>query len=303
MDDKADRAEEHAGIEAPEPAGVTLPFNIADPKFPKSISEAAFRSGGYPHDHKMDEDKYEKELLGLQIELIKLQNWIKEAGERLVIVFEGRDGAGKGGAILRFTQHLNPRSARVVALPKPTEVEKGQWHLQRYISQMPTKGEIVLFDRSWYNRAGVERVMGFCSEEEARRFLHEVPEFEKMLTKENVRLVKFFFSIGREMQLKRLHNRYHDPLKRWKLSPIDFAASEKWDAYSDAFDALLEASDTKHARWTIIKANDKMRTRLNAIRHVLWMIPYQGRDESRIGEIDDEIVLGAKQFLKRGGEE
>lgn len=289
--------------QAPEPEGANLPFNIADPKLPKAIDEAAFGSGEYPHRKKMNEDEFEKELLGLQIELVKLHNWIRDSGERLVIVFEGRDGAGKGGAIQRFTEHLNPRVARIVALSKPTDVEKGQWYFQRYISEMPTKGEIVLFDRSWYNRAGVERVMGFCTEEETRRFLNEAPEVEKMLVKNGVRLIKFFFSVGREMQLKRLHKRYHDPLKRWKLSPIDFAAPEKWEEYSDAFDAMLDQSDTKHARWTIIKANDKMRTRLNSIRYVLWSVPYPGRDESRIGEIDHQIVLSAKEFLRTGGEE
>ncbi|MET0605723.1 MAG: polyphosphate kinase 2 [Beijerinckiaceae bacterium] len=283
--------------------GAALPFNIADSKLPKSIDDSGFASGGYPYDDKMDEDRYEKELRLLQIELIKLQNWVKEAGERVIILFEGRDGAGKGGAILRFVEHLNPRSARVVALSKPTDVERGQWFFQRYIAQLPTKGEITLFDRSWYNRGGVERVMGFCSEDQARRFLADVPEFEKMLVKDGVRLIKFFLSVGREMQLKRLHQRYHDPLKRWKLTPIDFSAPAKWDAYSDAFDAMLEASDTKHARWTIVKANDKMRARLNIIRLVLSEIPYQGRDESRLGEIDDKVLLSAKQFLKKGGEE
>jgi polyphosphate kinase 2 len=298
-----DKSKEAAGPAPAEPAADELPFNIADAKLPKAIDEAAFASGDYPHGKKMDEDAYETELRDLQIELIKLQNWIRESGERLVVVFEGRDGAGKGGAILRITQHLNPRAARIVALAKPTEVERGQWYFQRYVQHLPTRGEIVLFDRSWYNRAGVEAVMGFCSAEQTKRFLHEVPEFEKMLVKDGVRLVKFFLSIGEEMQLKRLHKRYHDPLKRWKLSPIDFAAPAKWSAYSDAFDAMLDASDAKHARWTILKANDKMRTRLNAMRHLLREIPYQGRDESRIGEIDGEILLSAKRFLKKGGEE
>ncbi|MBN9061053.1 MAG: polyphosphate kinase 2 [Rhizobiales bacterium 65-9] len=299
----ADADRKEAKPERPEPPEGTLPFNIADPKLPKAISSQSFRSGGYPYEEKMDDDRYEKELLGLQIELVKLHNWIRDSGERLVILFEGRDGAGKGGAIKRFTEHLNPRVARVVALAKPTDVEKGQWYFQRYIAELPTRGEITLFDRSWYNRAGVERVMGFCTEAETDRFLAEAPDIEKMLVKNGVRLIKLFFSVGREMQLKRLHQRYHDPLKRWKLSPIDFAAPDKWDDYSNAFDAMLHATDTKNARWTIILANDKRRTRLNAIRHVLWTIPYPGRDESRIGDIDPRIVLSGRQFLEEGGEE
>lgn len=299
----ADADRKEAKPERPEPPEGALPFNIADPKLPKAISSQSFRSGGYPYEEKMDDDRYEKELLGLQIEMVKLHNWIRDSGERLVILFEGRDGAGKGGAIKRFTEHLNPRVARVVALAKPTDVEKGQWYFQRYIAELPTRGEITLFDRSWYNRAGVERVMGFCTEAETDRFLAEAPDIEKMLVKNGVRLIKLFFSVGREMQLKRLHQRYHDPLKRWKLSPIDFAAPDKWDDYSNAFDAMLHATDTKNARWTIILANDKRRTRLNAIRHVLWTIPYPGRDESRIGDIDPRIVLSARQFLEEGGEE
>lgn len=280
-----------------------IEFDIADSELPEAIDEAAFRSGNYPYDKKMKRKRYDKDLLGLQIELLKLQNWVKDSGRRIVIVFEGRDGAGKGGAILRMTQHLNPRTARVVALSKPTEVERGQWYFQRYIAELPTKGEIVIFDRSWYNRGGVERVMGFCTEKDTDQFLQEVPAFEKMLTDNGIDLIKFFLTIGHEMQLKRLHARYHDPLKRWKLSPVDFASLDKWDAYSDAFDAMLTASDTKNAPWTIVEANDKLRARLNIIRHVLHAVPYQGRDESRVGEMDDKILLDVKSFMKLGGEE
>lgn len=279
-----------------------IEFDIADPALPVEIDEGAFRSGGYPYDKKMKRKRYDKELLGLQIELLKLQNWVKETGRRVIIVFEGRDSAGKGGAILRMTQHLNPRTARVVALSKPTDVEKGQWYFQRYIAELPTRGEIVIFDRSWYNRGGVERVMGFCTEKETDQFLKEVPAFEKMLTDNGIDLIKFFLSIGHEMQLKRLHARYHDPLKRWKLSPVDFASLDKWDAYSDAYDEMLTASDTKNAPWTIVEANDKLRARLNIIRHVLHEIPYLGRDESRVGEQDASILLDVKTFMKTGGE-
>ncbi|MGL4811380.1 MAG: polyphosphate kinase 2 [Beijerinckiaceae bacterium] len=280
-----------------------IEFDIAEPDLPEAIDEAAFASGNYPYDKKMKRGRYEEELLGLQIELLKLQNWVKDTGRRVVIVFEGRDAAGKGGAIQRMTQHLNPRTVRVVALSKPTDVEKGQWYFQRYIAQMPTKGEIVIFDRSWYNRAGVERVMGFCTEAETELFLKEVAPFEKMIAESGTDLIKFFLTIGHEMQLKRLHARYHDPLKRWKLSPIDFAALDKWDAYSDAYDAMLTASDTKHAPWTIVEANDKLRSRLNIMRHVLHKIPYQGRDESRLGERDTKILLSVKEFMKTGGEQ
>lgn len=280
-----------------------IEFDIAQPDLPEEIEEAAFHSGGYPYDKKMKRKRYDEELLGLQIELLKLQNWVKEAGRRVVIVFEGRDAAGKGGAILRMTQHLNPRTARVVALSKPTDVEKGQWYFQRYIAELPTKGEIVIFDRSWYNRGGVERVMGFCTEKETAQFLKEAPEFERMLTDNGIDLIKFFLTIGHEMQLKRLHARYHDPLKRWKLSPVDFAALDKWDAYSDAFDEMLTATDTRYAPWTIVEANDKLRSRLNIIRHVLHAIPYQGRDESRLGEMDDKILRDVRSFMKAGGEQ
>ncbi|MGL4323523.1 MAG: polyphosphate kinase 2 [Beijerinckiaceae bacterium] len=280
-----------------------IEFDIADPELPEEIEDAAFASGSYPYDKKMKRERYEEDLLGLQIELLKLQNWVKDTGRRVVIIFEGRDAAGKGGAILRMTQHLNPRTARVVALSKPTDVEKGQWYFQRYIAELPTRGEIVIFDRSYYNRAGVERVMGFCTEKETEQFLKEVPAFEKMLTDNGIDLIKFFLTIGHEMQLKRLHDRYHDPLKRWKLSPIDFAALDKWQVYSDAYDAMLTATDTKHAPWTIVEANDKLRSRLNIMRHVLHEIPYQGRDESRLGELDEKILLDVKTFMKTGGEE
>ena len=283
--------------------GAALPFDIEDPELPEAIDEAALASGGYPYDEKMDKDEYEEALPGLQIELLRMQDWIGRSGERLVILFEGRDGAGKGGTIARFTQHLNPRRARVVALPKPSEAEAGQWYFQRYLAQLPTRGEILILDRSWYNRAGVERVMGFCTEAEAERFLQEAPDLERLLASDGIRLVKLFLTIGREMQLKRLHKRYHDPLKRWKLSPIDFQAQEKWDAYSAAFEAMLARTDSAHAPWTVLRANDKARLRLNAIRHVLRRVPYEGRNEEKIGEVDERIVLTPAAFLDRGGEE
>jgi polyphosphate kinase 2 len=250
-----------------------LAFDIEAEALPKAIDEKAFASGGYPYNKKYKRKHYEKELEPLQIELQKLLGWVRETGERLVIVFEGRDGAGKGGAITSFTQHLNPRQARIVALSKPSDTEKGQWYFQRYAAQMPTAGEIVLFDRSWYNRAGVERVMGFCTSEQSEDFLREAPAFEGMLTRDGVRLVKLFLTIGREMQMSRLHARWHDPLKRWKLSPIDLTAREQYDDYTKAREAMLAATHTIHAPWTLIDFNDQRIGRLTLIRDLLDRLP------------------------------
>ncbi len=277
-------------------------FDIEAKQLPDAIEAAAFGSGGYPYDRKYKRKAYEKELVPLQIELLKLLGWVRQRGERLVVVFEGRDGAGKGGAITRFTQHLNPRQARIVALSKPSDTEKGQWYFQRYAAEMPTAGEIVFFDRSWYNRAGVERVMEFCTPQQSEDFLREAPAFEGMLARDGIRLVKLFLTVGREMQMGRLHARWHDPLKRWKLSPIDFEAIPRYDAYSQAFERILEQSSTEWAPWTVIRANDKFRTRLNAIRHVLQAVPYEGRDEKAIGKLDRKIVLTAEDYLGKGGE-
>ncbi|WP_332680988.1 polyphosphate kinase 2 [Bosea sp. (in: a-proteobacteria)] len=277
-------------------------FDIEAASLPRAIDEAAFVSGDFPYSRKYKRKAYEKELEPLQIELLKLLRWVRDKGERLIIVFEGRDGAGKGGAIARFTQHLNPRQARVVALSKPSDTEKGQWYFQRYAAQMPAAGEIVFFDRSWYNRAGVEPVMGFCSSEQSAVFLREAPAFEGMLARDGIRVVKLFLTIGREMQMSRLHARWHDPLKRWKLSPIDFEAIPRFDSYSLAFERMLERTSTEWAPWTVIRANDKFRARLNAIRHVLLAVPYEDRDRKAIGEIDDRIVLAADTYLGNGGE-
>ncbi|MDJ1158022.1 polyphosphate kinase 2 [Chelatococcus sp. SYSU_G07232] len=280
----------------------TARFAIEKPGLPKAIDDAAMSSGDYPYAKKLKRGRYEEELRSLQIELLKLQAWVKDTGERLVVVFEGRDAAGKGGTINRFTQHLNPRGARVVALPKPTEAEAGQWYFQRYVAALPTAGEIVFFDRSWYNRAGVERVMGFCSPDETEHFLHEAPVFEHMLVRDGIRLVKLFLTIGREMQMKRLHARYHNLLKRWKLSPIDFEAINRWDDYSRAYEAMLRHTSTSDAPWTVVRANDKLRARLGAIRHLLEVTPYRGKDKTALGESDGRIVLDARRFLVNGGE-
>ncbi|UZF90292.1 polyphosphate kinase 2 [Bosea sp. NBC_00550] len=277
-------------------------FDIEADTLPEAIVDAAYHSGDYPYGKRMKRKRYNRELEPLQIELQKLTRWAAKQGERIVIVFEGRDGAGKGGTIARFTQHLNPRQARIVALPKPSDTEKGQWYLQRYAAEMPTAGEIVFFDRSWYNRAGVERVMGFCTPEETEHFLREAPVFEGMLARDGVRLIKLFLTIGREMQITRLHARWHDPLKRWKLSPIDFEALPRFDDYSRAFDEMLGRTSTESAPWHVVRSNDKLRARLNAIRHVLKAIPYKDKDEAAIGTLDEEIVIPVDRYLDHGGE-
>jgi polyphosphate kinase len=292
---------------SPPPRGEVLAkvtsFDIEQEKLPKAIDAGAMRSGDFPYAEKYDEDAYEEEIEALQIELLKLQAHVRESGQRLIVVFEGRDGAGKGGAIQRFTEHLNPRGCRVVALSKPSDIEAGQWYLQRYAAHFPTHGEIALFDRSWYNRAGVERVFGFAKPDQVETFLRNVTVFERLLCEEGVVLIKLFLTIGREMQMKRLHKRWHDPLKRWKLSPLDFEAIDRWDQYSDAFDAMLERTDHEAAPWTVIRANDKLRTRMEAIRIVLNRFDYKGKDAKAVGPCDPKIVLSAKEFLHRGGEE
>ena len=272
-------------------------FDIDSPDLPDWIAEAAFRSGGYPYDARMKRKPYAKQLHKLQIELLKLQAHVRATGERLAIVFEGRDAAGKGGTILRIMQHLNPRHARIVALSKPTPVESGQWYFQRYVSQMPSKGKIVIFDRSWYNRAGVEPVMGFASAEQTAEFLQAAPVFERMLTDDGIRLIKFWLDVGREMQLKRLHARRHDPLKTWKLSPIDIDGLGRWSEYTRARDTMLRRTDSVHAPWTVVRANDKLRMRLNVIRCVLGEIVYDGRDRDAIGEIDRNVIHSVDAFF------
>lgn len=274
-----------------------LPFDIDNPKLPKAIEEGAMASGGYPYAKKLKREPYEEQLLALQIELGKLQSHMLRTGERLVVVFEGRDTAGKGGCIGRFMQFLNPRHARAVALSKPTETERGQWYFQRYCAHLPTRGDIVLFDRSWYNRAGVERVMGYCTDEQLADFLREAPEFEGMLVREGIRFIKFFLVIGREMQLTRFHERRHDPLKHWKLTDIDLAAMTKWDEYTKAQHELFRFTHTATAPWTVVRANDQRRARLEAIRSVLNAVPYEGRDDKRIGAIDPKIVGAGPDFF------
>lgn len=245
---------------------------------------------GYPYDKKLSRKEYEKEKRALQIELLKLQLWIKETGQKVLIIFEGRDAAGKGGAIKRFMEHLNPRGARVVALEKPTDIEQTQWYFQRYIQHLPSGGEIVLMDRSWYNRAGVERVMGYCTSQQYYEFMREVPELERMLVNSGVKLIKFWFSVTRAEQLARFNSRRTDPVRQWKLSPTDLASLDKWDDYTAAKEAMFFYTDTGDAPWTVVKSNDKKRARLEAMRHVLGQFEYPNKDHALVGTTDPLIV-------------
>ncbi|EEX86756.1 MULTISPECIES: polyphosphate kinase 2 [Brucella] len=278
-------------------------FDINDPKLPGWIDDCALQSGGYPYSSKMKSDEYEATLERLQIELVKLQYWLQNTGERVISVFEGRDAAGKGGTIFTIRQFMNPRTARNVALPKPTETERGQWYFQRYVSHFPTAGEFVTFDRSWYNRAGVERVMGFCTPQQLETFLTETPDFERMIVTDGIHLFKFWLDIGQEMQLKRFHERRHSPLKNWKFSPMDIAGISRWDDYSTALHTMLERTDTGYAPWTITRANDKRRARLAAIRRILLTLPYEGRDIDAIGAEDQSIIGRGAAFLASNSEE
>ena len=250
----------------------------------------------YPYPEKMPRAEYEYLKRPLQVELVKLQNWVKSAGEHIVIVFEGRDAAGKGGTIKRFTEHLNPRGATVVALTKPSEREQTQWYFQRYAPHLPAAGEIVMLDRSWYNRAGVERVMGFCTDQEYWEFMREVPEFEWMLVRSGLHLTKFWFSVTRSEQRTRFIIRRIDPVRQWKLSPMDIESLDKWEAYADAKEAMFHYTDTEWAPWTVVKSNDKKRARLEAIKHVLRKFDYDGKNEEAIGE-PDKMLIGPPSVL------
>ncbi len=259
-----------------------------------------WRSGGYPYKRLMTRKNYEKQKYQLQVELLKLQSWVKSKGKKVVILFEGRDAAGKGGTIKRFMEHLNPRGARVVALEKPSEVERGQWYFQRYIEHLPTAGEIVLFDRSWYNRAGVERVMGFCTNNEYEEFMRQAPEFERNLVRSGIYLVKFWFSVSRDEQRRRFREREAHPLKQWKLSPIDKASLDKWDEYTKAKESMFYHTDTPESPWIVVKSDCKKRARLNAMRYVLHSMPYDGKAEDKIGNLDPLLVGRATVVYERG---
>jgi polyphosphate kinase 2 len=261
----------------------------------------AFETGEYPYATRLTEKEYEQRVKPLQVELLKAQAWIRETRERVVILFEGRDAAGKGGTIKRFMEHLNPRGARVVALEKPSERERSQWYFQRYVAHLPAGGEIVFFDRSWYNRAGVERVMGFCAPHEYLEFMREAPELERMLTRSGIRLFKFWFSVTRDEQLLRFKARETDPLKQWKLSPIDQASLDKWDQYTEAKEAMFFYTDTADSPWTIVKSNDKRRARLEAMRFFLGALPYAGKDPAVVHAPDPLIVGGAQHVIGQTG--
>ena len=279
--------------------GLTGPRHF--PAIAPDTIRAAFESGKYPYARLMGRATYEAEKAKLQAELLKVQIWAQETGQKFVILMEGRDAAGKGGTIKRFMEHLNPRYARTVALSKPSDAEKGQWFFQRYIQHLPTTGEIVFFDRSWYNRAGVERVMGFCTPSEYLEFMRQAPEFERMLVRSGIRFYKYWFSVTREEQFARFKARETDPLKMWKLSPIDKASLDKWDDYTEAKEAMFFYTDTADAPWVIVKSNDKKRARLNCMRHFLSTIDYPGKDLEVIGSVDPLIVGHASQVLRGAG--
>ncbi len=262
-----------------------------------------WREGGYPYRNRLSRKAYNKQKYALQVELLKMQAWVRETGQKLVILFEGRDAAGKGGTIKRFMEHLNPRGSRVVALDKPTEYERGQWYFQRYVEHLPTRGEIVMFDRSWYNRAGVEKVMGFCSDEEYEEFMRQAPEFERNLTRTGTHLIKFWFSVSREEQRRRFEERQKDPLKHWKLSPIDLASLDKWKEYTKAKEAVFFHTDTADAPWTVLKSDCKKRARLNAMRFALHKLPYSKKDVDAIGRLDPLLVGRAHIVYERGERE
>lgn len=302
------------------PAGPALPV-VADPQKdrPKhnadgdaALSESSYHGSGvddhdaairsfqsreYPYKTKISRAVYERRKAKLQVELLKVQKWTKETGQRVVILFEGRDAAGKGGTIKRFMEHLNPRGARVVALEKPTDEERGQWYFQRYIKHLPTAGEIVLFDRSWYNRAGVERVMGFCTPMEYLEFMRQAPQMERMLVNSGIRLFKYWFSVTQDEQIRRFERRETDPLKQWKLSPIDKVAVSKWDDYTEAKEAMFFYTDTADAPWTVVKSNDKKRARLNCMTHFLHHLPYAGKDRKILRAPDPRIVGPASHLI------
>ncbi len=255
---------------------------------------------GYPYDQRMTREEYNRTKRLLQIELLKLQYWAKRTGNRIVILFEGRDAAGKGGTIKRFMEHLNPRGSRIVALEKPSERESGQWYFQRYVAHLPAKGELVLFDRSWYNRAGVERVMGLASDAAYLEFLRQAPDFERMLVRDGIKLVKLWFSVSRSEQHTRFVIRQIDPVRQWKLSPTDVASLDRWDAYTEAKEAMFHYTDTEAAPWTVVNSNDKKRARLEAMRHVLDLYAYEDKDAELVGIPDPLIVGPAAGVLEHG---
>jgi polyphosphate kinase 2 len=274
-------------------------FDIEDPRLPDWIEDNAFASGRFPYQQKLDRSLHNQELRKLQIELVKMQFWLKATGKRLMVLFEGRDAAGKDGTIAAIREYLNPRSARMVALAKPTETEASQWYFQRYIAHFPAAGEITLFNRSWYNRASVEPVMGFCTPKQHKAFLKAVPHFEDTIVEEGILFFKFWLDIGQQMQLKRFHERRHDPRKIWKLSPMDVASINKWNDYTEKRNQMLRKTHSRQAPWTVVRANDKSRAQSNVIRHLLHALDYEGKHKASIGRIDKAILGAGANFLRR----
>ena len=262
--------------------------------------EDLFSNGVYPYRTKLKRKAYESLKADLQIELVKMQHWAKDTGQRILVLFEGRDAAGKGGTIKRFMEHLNPRGARVVALEKPTDVERSQWYFQRYIQHLPSEGELVFFDRSWYNRAMVERVMGFCTPADYLEFMRQTPELERMLVRSGITLLKFYFSVSRDEQLRRFKSREADPLKQWKLSPVDRASIDKWEDYTVAKEAMFFYTDTADAPWVVVKSDDKKRARINTMRSLLHQLPYANKDEAVAIAPDPLIIGSASEFFEIG---
>jgi len=285
--------------ETPAEPAANAPHRLAMIRHDAEQVKALFREGRYPYKSRIRRAEYEAHKEQLQVELLKVQSWVKETGQRIVVIFEGRDAAGKGGTIKRFMEHLNPRAAKVVALEKPTERERGQWYFQRYIHELPSTGEMVFFDRSWYNRAGVERVMGFCDSVEYLDFMRQAPELERMLVRSGIRLFKYWFSVTREEQDRRFEARQRDPLKHWKLSPIDQASRDKWAEYTKAKESMFFYTDTLDAPWTIVKSDDKKRARLNCMQHFLSCLDYDGKDKTIVRGPDPLIVGNSAQVIAK----
>ena len=290
-------AQPHADT-PPEPLNPGQAPDQASDQAPDQQLVAHPRPGQYPYRNRLSTRSYEAQHYRLQVELLKMARWVKDTGQRIVMLFEGRDTAGKGGTIKRFMEHLNPRGARVVALDRPNALERGQWYFQRYVQHLPTTGEIVLFDRSWYNRAGVEHVMGFCTDKEYATFLGDAPAFEKQLSSSGVLVIKFWFSVSRAEQRRRFKQRENDPLKQWKLSPVDTASLHKWREYTQSKLAMFAATDSAFAPWVVINADCKKRARLNAMRYVLNLLPYSHKDSANIGAVDALIVGSVAQMVK-----
>ncbi len=275
---------------------------LAKPKAVQKLSKhKIFPDANYPYADKMQRAEYEVLKQELQIELLKMQNWVKETGQRILILFEGRDAAGKGGTIKRLMEHMNPRGARVVALEKPSDEERGQWYFQRYLKHLPSAGEIVLFDRSWYNRAGVERVMKFCTSGDYLEFMRQAPELERMLVRSGITLHKLWFSVSRNEQFRRFQARRGDPLKQWKLSPIDLSSLDKWEDYTEAKEAMFFYTDTADAPWTVVKSDCKKRARINAMRFLLSQLDYPNKNE-KVARAPDPLIVGSARNIYEKGE-